>query len=59
MGSKLAEDETYGVYNPEMTAVLKSDMTPNEDSIRPRKKVSLDGITVLYSETIVHTDECL
>lgn len=59
MGSKLAEDEIYGVYNPEMTAVLKSDMTPNEDSIRPRKKVSLDGITVLYSETIVHTDECL
>lgn len=59
MGSKLSEDEVYGVYNPEMTAVLKSDMAPNEDSIRPRRKVNLEGITVLYSETIVHTDESL
>ena len=59
MGSNLSEDEVYGVYNPEMTAVLKSDMAPNEDSIRPRRKVNLEGITVLYSETIVHTDESL
>ena len=59
MGSKLSEDEVYGVYNPEMTAVLRSDMAPNEDSIRPRRQVNLDGITVLYSETIVHTEESL
>ena len=60
IGSTLSENDIYGVYNPEMTAVLRSDMAPGEDSIRTsRSNVSLEGITVLYSETIVHTNESL
>ena len=60
MGSTLSENEIYGVYNPEMTAVLRSDMAPGEDSIRAnRSNINLDGIKVLYSETIVHTNESL
>ena len=58
MESKFAENEIYGTYNPEMTAVLKSDMTPGEDSLHRGAK-NVEGITILYSETIVHTDECL
>jgi hypothetical protein len=58
MGSKFAENEIYGTYNPEMTAVLRSDMSPGEDSVRSGPK-NIEGITVLYSETIVHTDESL
>ena len=58
MGSKFAENEIYGTYNPEMTAVLRSDMAPGEDTVKSGPR-HIEGITVLYSETIVHTDESL
>ena len=58
MESKFAENEIYGTYNPEMTAVLRSDITPGEDSVHSGAR-NIEGITILYSETIVHTDECL
>ena len=56
----LSEDEIYGTYNPEMTAVLRSDMAPGENSVE-RKVVGLDRpeITVIYCETVVHTEESL
>ncbi len=58
--SDLDESEIYGTYNPEMTAVLRSDMTPNESSVEQTKKgLNQPGITVIYNETIVHTDESL
>ena len=56
----LSEDEIYGTYNPEMTAVLRSDMAPGEHSVE-KKVVGLDRpeITVIYCETVVHTEESL
>jgi hypothetical protein len=58
MGAKFKENEIYGTYNPEMTAVLRSDMVPGEDSVKSGPK-NIEGITILYSETIVHTEESL
>ena len=55
----LTDSEIYGTYNPELTAVLRSDMAPGEDSLQKHSRVSLEGITVIYSETVVHTDESL
>jgi|P1105metagenome_2_1110788.scaffolds.fasta_scaffold00064_59 hypothetical protein len=55
----LTSDDIYGTYNPEMTAVLRSDMAPGEHSVRSSKGENLPGITVIYSETIVHTEESL
>lgn len=55
----LTDSEIYGTYNPELTAVLRSEMAPGEDSLQKRGRVNLEGITVIYSETVVHTDECL
>lgn len=56
----LAGGDIYGTYNPELTAVLKADMTPGADSVIRRAEVrELPGITVIYSETVVHTDESL
>ena len=55
----LSDDEIYGTYNPEMTAVLRSDMAPGADSLRSATGEELPGITVIYSETIVHTEESL
>ncbi len=57
--SGLDESAIYGTYNPEMTAVLRSDMVPGEDSVENGPRKDLPGITVIYSETIVHTDESL
>ena len=57
--SELSADDIYGTYNPELTAVLRSDMAPGEDALHKRPRTDLPGITVLYSETIVHTDESL
>ena len=56
----LSEAEIYGTYNPEMTAVLRSDMAPGEHSVE-KKVVGLDRpeITVIYCETVVHTEESL
>ena len=59
MSEGLTDSEIYGTYNPELTAVLRSEMAPGEDSLQKRGRVSLEGITVIYSETIVHTDESL
>ena len=59
MSGGLTDSEIYGTYNPELTAVLRSEMAPGEDSLQSRGRVSLEGITVIYSETVVHTDECL
>ncbi len=53
-------DAIYGTYNPDMTAVLRSDMVPNEASVEQKKKgLDQPGITVIYNETVVHTDESL
>ncbi len=57
--SGLDESAIYGTYNPEMTAVLRSDMVPGEDSVKNGPRKDLPGITVIYSETIVHTEESL
>ncbi len=57
--SGLDTNAIYGTYNPEMTAVLRSDMAPGEDSVKSGPKKDLPGITVIYSETIVHTEESL
>ena len=56
----LSSEDIYGTYNPEMTAVLRSDMAPGENSVE-RKVVGLDRpeITVIYCETVVHTEESL
>lgn len=60
MMNDLSQEDVYGVYNPEMTAVLKSEMAPNQDSISPRTKAAdISGITVLYSETVIHTEESI
>lgn len=58
--SQFSEKDIYGTYNPEMTAVLRSDMAPGEDSVS-KTVTGLDRpeITVIYCETIVHTDESL
>lgn len=55
----LTSEDIYGTYNPEMTAVLRSDMAPGENSVRSSSGKELPGITVIYSETIVHTEESL
>ena len=58
--SGLDPNEIYGTYNPEMTAVLRSDMAPTEASVeKPKMGLEQPGITVIYNETIVHTDESL
>lgn len=57
--SGLDTNAIYGTYNPEMTAVLRSDMAPGEDSVKSGPRKDLPGITVIYSETIVHTEESL
>ena len=59
LSNGLTDSEIYGTYNPELTAVLRSEMAPGEDSLQKRGRVNLEGITVIYSETVVHTDECL
>ena len=58
--SGLSADDIYGTYNPEMTAVLRSDMAPGEDSVKKRVSgLDRPEITVIYCETVVHTDESL
>ena len=55
----LSDKDVYGTYNPETTSVLRSDMAPGSDSVKKSDGLSRDGIKVLYSETVVHTDESL
>ena len=57
--SGLSDKDVYGTYNPETTSVLKSDMAPGNDSVKQGGGLDQPGITVIYSETVVHTDESL
>ncbi|MBO4591887.1 MAG: hypothetical protein J5684_04950 [Eubacterium sp.] len=51
--------DIYGTVSPETTSVLRADMTMGVDSVRPAGKRDFPEITVIYSETVVHTDESL
>ena len=55
----LSDKDVYGTYNPETTSVLRSDMAPGSDSVKKSGGLNREGIKVLYSETIVHTEESL
>lgn len=55
----LSDKDVYGTYNPETTSVLRSDMAPGSDSVKKSEGLGREGIKVLYSETIVHTEESL
>lgn len=55
----LSDKDVYGTYNPETTSVLRSDMAPGSDSVKTAGGLNREGITVIYSETIVHTEESL
>ena len=52
-------NDIYGTVSPETTSVLRTDMEIGVDSVRPSGKRALPEITVIYSETVVHTDESL
>ncbi|MCR5543617.1 MAG: hypothetical protein K6F55_05655 [Eubacterium sp.] len=56
---EISDKDVYGVYNPETTSVLKSEMAPGKDSVPKSGHKNLEGITFIYSETIVHTTESL
>ena len=55
----LSDKDVYGTYNPETTSVLRSDMAPGSDSVKKSGGLNREGIKVIYSETIVHTEESL
>lgn len=51
--------DIYGTVSPETTSVLRAEYMMGADSVRPSGKRVLPEITVIYSETVVHTDESL
>ena len=57
--SELSESDVHGTYDPETTSVLIAEMAPGTDSVKSKKQREYPEITVLYSETIVHTTESL
>lgn len=52
-------NDIYGTVSPDTTSVLRTDIEIGADSVRPAGKRALPEITVIYSETVVHTDESL
>ncbi|MBR6402814.1 MAG: hypothetical protein IKS48_05475 [Eubacterium sp.] len=52
-------NDIYGTVSPETTSVLRADMVMGVDSVKPAGKRDFPEITVIYSETVVHTDESL
>lgn len=57
VNQNLSESDVYGTYNPETTSVLRADMATEQT--KKTSHPNRDGIKVLYSETIVHTEESL
>ena len=52
----LTQDDVHGILDENLTSVLRADMMPGAEEVAPKDDKRID---VMYSKTIVHTEESL